>query len=533
MIYKLAEHKNEYLHLPILPSIQEQAWKQSQHHSHTIARHNSYINYLSLYTLIDWFRNEQSLAEPVIYPSAKSLSSIWEVVNGAGIKLGERQIVIIPCEISEFEEFSVPQEWVDIPEWVGDYYLAIQVNLEPEEDECWIEVCGFTTHSYLKNLGKYNFHDRTYAITVDNLIQDITVMEITLPLEMKAEIPELPHLSAVKAEELLQVFANSSIYSPRLRVNDITFEEWAALLVNDSWRQQLYEQRMGELVISSNLVSTNTTKAAQGISSKIDHIVAWITNRLENIRDLVKPIFEHNSEILIPELKNAHLPIAYEAEPITYFQPLDAFLEHLIPNPVIEDPVIVKLGNWVQGKFELDWQPQRDLLERMTVISKKTPSPVMKSSPVMRDINLVLETPSEEDLVNDIRNTQDDSKRWQSAELLWQKNPQHSACPIISAKDLGVYLLGYSLALMVGIVPKSDGEILIILRVYSLEQEPYLLPTRLKLTITDLRDNIVVTTMESQTGDIYIESKINGSSGEYFSVTVTLSDSSFTQEFVI
>ena len=312
MIYKLAEHKNEYLHLPILPSIQEQAWKQSQHHSHTIARHNSYINYLSLYTLIDWFRNEQSLAEPVIYPSAKSLSSIWEVVNGAGIKLGERQIVIIPCEISEFEEFSVPQEWVDIPEWVGDYYLAIQVNLEPEEDECWIEVCGFTTHSYLKNLGKYNFHDRTYAITVDNLIQDITVMEITLPLEMKAEIPELPHLSAVKAEELLQMFANSSIYSPRLRVNDITFEEWAALLVNDSWRQQLYEQRMGKLVTSSNLVSTNTTKAAQGISSKIDHIVAWITTTLENFCDLVQPIFEHDSEILIPEFKNAHLPIAYE-----------------------------------------------------------------------------------------------------------------------------------------------------------------------------------------------------------------------------
>ncbi|MTJ32547.1 DUF1822 family protein [Aphanizomenon sp. UHCC 0183] len=219
--------------------------------------------------------------------------------------------------------------------------------------------------------------------------------------------------------------------------------------------------------------------------------------------------------------------------PRSYFQPLDAFLEYLIPDPVIDDPVIVKLGNWVQGKFELDWQPQRDLLERMTAISKKTPSPVMKSSPVMRDINLVLETPSEEDLVNDICNTQDDNKRWQSAELLWQKNPQHSACPIISAKDLGVYLLGYSLALMVGIVPKSDGEILIILRVYSLEQEPYLLPTGLKLTITDLRDNIVVTTMESQTGDIYIESKINGSSGEYFSVTVTLSDSSFTQEFVI
>jgi hypothetical protein len=213
--------------------------------------------------------------------------------------------------------------------------------------------------------------------------------------------------------------------------------------------------------------------------------------------------------------------------PRSYFQPLDAFLEYLIPDPVIDDPVIVKLGNWVQGKFELDWQPQRDLLEIMTVITKQTPSQVMK------DINLVLETPSEEDLVNDIRNTQDDNKRWQSAELLWQKNPQHSACPIISAKDLGVYLLGYSLALMVGIIPKSDGEILIILRVYSLDEEPYLLPTGLNLTITDLKDNIVVTTMESQTGDIYIESKINGSSGEYFSVTVTLNDSSFTQEFII
>ncbi|MFM7365836.1 MAG: DUF1822 family protein [Cuspidothrix sp.] len=309
---QLLTDNTQYLRLDILPSVQEKAWEQSQKHSNAIARHNSYLNYVSLYTLLDWFIDDlteaETIAKPEIYPSEHSLPSIWEVVNGAVIKLGEKRIVLIPCEISDLEEFSVPQEWVDIPEWAGDYYLAIQVNLEPEEDECWLELCGFTTHRYLKNLSKYNPNERIYTMTLDNLIQDIAVMEITLPLKMQEEIPDLPKLSEIKAKKWLDFFGNSSIYSPRLRVDDVTFEEWAVLLVNDLWRQQLYEQRMG-LVTSASLVAGNAPTPIASLSITLgEGILKRIQNTLLTICQKVEPLLKQSSGELILGFKNAPNP---------------------------------------------------------------------------------------------------------------------------------------------------------------------------------------------------------------------------------
>lgn len=82
--------------------------------------------------------------QPQVLPSRDDLSSIWEVVNGTAIGIGETRIVLIP-EAMDTDEYEVQAEWVDIPSWAADYYLAVQVNSE----DCWLRIWGYTTHKKL------------------------------------------------------------------------------------------------------------------------------------------------------------------------------------------------------------------------------------------------------------------------------------------------------------------------------------------------------------------------------------------------
>lgn len=137
----------------------------------------------------------------------------------------------------------------------------------------------------------------------------------------------------------------------------------------------------------------------------------------------------------------------------------------------------------------------------------------------------------QEALVNLIQTTPDDEIRWQSAELLWELDPKHPACPVISAKDLGIYLLGHAVVLIVGILPKSDGRMLILLRLYPREQQSHM-PAGLKLIGLDEIGNLFFE-VESRLLDDYIQFKFTADRGDRFSVRVVLDDASFTEDFVV
>jgi Protein of unknown function (DUF1822) len=251
----------DQLYLQISQIERKTAWEETQNHSNAVARFDAYLNHLCLYTfykwLSKWLEEEESVPQPVISPSENSLSSIWEVVNGSAIALGTRRIILIPHDINDLEELRVPQEWVDIPSWAGDYYLATQVDLDADVDDCSMLVLGFTTHRQLKSFGHYDQRDRTYILPVKKLTTDLTVMMVTLGLKMRAEIPELPILSDKDAEKLLQLLSDKSVYAPRLLVDKVSFEQWAGLLLNNKWRENLYDRRMGKIDSQAVAVSEN------------------------------------------------------------------------------------------------------------------------------------------------------------------------------------------------------------------------------------------------------------------------------------
>jgi hypothetical protein len=227
------------LRLTIDPVTQTQAWQHSQAFATPTSQWNAYLNQLCLQTLLPWLREEAPQVQPA--PSPVALDSIWELVNGAAVAWANRRLVIIPTETIDLDEIRIPQEWVDIPDWAADYYLAVQVN----PDDAWLRVAGFLTHRQVKQQSQFDPIDRTYCLAEADLIPDLSVLWIAQQLTIETTRTPLtapPALSTPEAANLIQRLGNAEIINPRLA---IPFERWAALLAHGGWRQQLAERRRG------------------------------------------------------------------------------------------------------------------------------------------------------------------------------------------------------------------------------------------------------------------------------------------------
>ena len=197
------------------------------------------LNQISLAAILPWLQEERVAK---VSPSVAALPSFWEVVNGTAIEWDGIRLVVIPTLAIDLQELRVPQEWVDIPSWSADYYLAVQVN----PDAGWIRIWGYTTHHHLKTKGVHDLSDRTYSLDEADLIQDLNVLwvaRLLCPEEpLRAEVATVPALRLPQAENLLERLGNPAIVFPRLSV---PFQLWAALLEHGGWRQRLYERRQG------------------------------------------------------------------------------------------------------------------------------------------------------------------------------------------------------------------------------------------------------------------------------------------------
>ena len=220
---------------------QYQVWQQCQAFSSAFSRWNAYLNQIALKAILPWLR-EEYLAKATISPASAALPSFWEVVNGTAIVADNIRFVLIPSESIDFSELRVPQEWVDIPSWTADYYLAVNIN----PDERGVVVWGYATHQQLKTMGTYDSSDRTYYLQSENLTLDLNVLWVARQLGLeettRVTISPLATLPLTQAQNLIQRLGNPAITLPRLAV---PFQIWGALLEHGGTRQQLYEKRLG------------------------------------------------------------------------------------------------------------------------------------------------------------------------------------------------------------------------------------------------------------------------------------------------
>jgi Protein of unknown function (DUF1822) len=209
--------------------------------SSTASQWNAYLNTLCMNAVLDWLKEDYDSRATTRLPLA-ALSSFWEVINGTPLAVGDKCWLVLPSETIETEEFRIPQEWVDIPNLVADFYLAAQVDLEQQ----WIRIWGYTTHQHLMSGGRYDPHDRSYCLKREQVITDLgclwTDHQLLLEEPTRAPVEQLPFLSSMQAEQLLERLGQQQITFVRLAV---PFTLWGALFAHDGWRQRLADKRQG------------------------------------------------------------------------------------------------------------------------------------------------------------------------------------------------------------------------------------------------------------------------------------------------
>lgn len=226
------------LWLEISDTICTTAWQQSQGISIPGNRWQTYLNQVTDRVMRPWF--QQTFGHAITHDATPiHQPEFWAMVNGSAITVGEHRFIVIPTETIDKREFWVPQEWIDSPSWVGDYYLAAEVNL----DEGYLNVWGYTTHQALKTQGRYDGGDRAYGLSSNDIIQDLNALWVVYQLgaePTQTPLPALPDLSEAQAQQLIQHLGNPTVALPRL---DIPFAEWGALLAQPHWLQQLCQRR--------------------------------------------------------------------------------------------------------------------------------------------------------------------------------------------------------------------------------------------------------------------------------------------------
>jgi hypothetical protein len=249
--------------LEIPPDLHSAAWQNRS--SSAPAWWNTYLNQVCLPTVLSWLQREYN-ANAQSELDQTALQDGWQLVNGTALTLESRRVILIPDKSFDISEFRVPQEWVDLPSWAGDYYLAVQVN----PDDASVLIWGYTTHEQIKAQGGYDADDRVYCLDAQAMIQDLNVLAVAreiCPQETtRAEIAPLPVVPTSQAEALLQRLANPEILHPRL---EIPFQTWGALLEHPEWRHQLGQLRLGQ---------SDRTSIIATATSSIVSLGQWLQN---------------------------------------------------------------------------------------------------------------------------------------------------------------------------------------------------------------------------------------------------------------
>jgi Protein of unknown function (DUF1822) len=254
----------ESLWLEIPQTAQDLAWKQASLLP-AQAQQRTYLNLLCQTTLLS--QSAEQLGEPwADVTLIENQSFFWELgINGFSVLLDAQRFVIVPSDALEIDEFRIPQEWVDIPNLVADYYLAAQVDPTGKLIRIW----GYTSHRHLKEMGHYDPCDRTYSLARDAVIEDINSLWLRRQ-HFSAEPTQSPILetSSVSLDALtqgLEKLANPTLIFPRRAV---AFDLWAAIVSNENWRQMLVERRR-------QLANPSAESEA------VNHLGQWFENRFE------------------------------------------------------------------------------------------------------------------------------------------------------------------------------------------------------------------------------------------------------------
>ncbi|NJM47901.1 MAG: DUF1822 family protein [Alkalinema sp. RU_4_3] len=220
-------------HLPTTP---ETLWEQTPNRLNNRDRWQAYLGKLALDGVMGLLQENRQVRPS--FPSASTLE-LSHLTEAVAIEVSNLRLVLIQSETLDHAELRVPQEWVELPSLVGDYYLGIQV----EPDDATVTIWGYSSHQLLKTQGQLNLGDRTYSLPQEALISDLNVLWLTqtfCPETARAAVTAPAPIAPAQAQNLIDRLATAP--NPRL---EIPTALWGALIENGGWRKELAQARQG------------------------------------------------------------------------------------------------------------------------------------------------------------------------------------------------------------------------------------------------------------------------------------------------
>ena len=212
----------------------EEAEANTRCYANQTGRNYAFVNYLCHKVFSKWVKEYQEIeSNNKVFSSDNNLARIWQFINGSVVNIHDKRLILIPSDATDLEGFEVQQEWVDIPNLAGDYYLPVRVDLERN----YLHIWGFISRKNLQKRADYDKLDKLYIVSSGDVIDDIETLWIALELyEEKGDFEALPSLTESEAAKLIKTYSQPLPYSPRLKGN---FQEWMALLNEREWLKNL------------------------------------------------------------------------------------------------------------------------------------------------------------------------------------------------------------------------------------------------------------------------------------------------------
>lgn len=452
------------------------------------------LNQLCADSIQQWFNNNTELAVESAFPcrlnGGDNLKFIAKLVNGFVLQVGTTRIGFIPSETIDLEEFEVYQEWVDLPNWVADYYVPVQVDLEQQYLHLW----GFISYADLKAKATLDPIFRTYHVNAAHTISNLDLLQADYELSAltsepmaQAEIkPVIDRLSASQAAGFIeQLQQQSSHLSPRL---DLSFPTWGAILNEPQWLLDLYAPTLHQAPQHPHIQVPQHPQITH-LSVLLKQVTTAIGNRWRTVEELINPsqpspAWRSNNTRLRSRLRPNH----FRGIPLTTPAEIKLAIAHL-------------------------YETQSDL-----------PKPA--------------EIAGSDDLISLIHESPLETVRWKAVEYLRIIEPNHPILPAQPILDLGIGFQGEEIALVVSTIEKLDRSLAISIQLYPIGESDRL-PSGLELSLKDEHGEPVL----SASGKPYIatvraDSLIGriqlyfvADRDERFSACITLDKTQIVEEF--
>ena len=149
---------------------QEHIWIDTDLGDSTISLNEAEISQVCIRAVSEHLSRCLDLVIESVFPSeGVYLPVTTKLVNGFVLSVSGVRIAFIPSQQLDLMSFEIPREWVDLSNWVADYYVPIQVDLESNYLHLW----GFISHEYLLERATLDRTFQSYEIEGGDLIDDL------------------------------------------------------------------------------------------------------------------------------------------------------------------------------------------------------------------------------------------------------------------------------------------------------------------------------------------------------------------------